>query len=137
MTQGYTKPLPGIDEETKPFWDYCKQHELRMQKCLKCGHIRYPVGPICTNCHHMESEWVKLSGKGTVFSFIIVHRPYHPGFADEIPYTVAIIETEEGPRLVSNIIGCKPEEVQIGMAVEVSFEDISEEFALPKFKSAA
>lgn len=137
MTQEYTKPLPGTDEENKPFWDYCKQHELRMQKCLQCGKIRYPVSPICPHCLHLESEWVKLSGKGRVYSFTIVRRAAHPGFAGEVPYTVAIIETEEGTRLISNVVGCKPEDVKVDMPVEVIFEDITEEFALPKFKPAA
>ena len=137
MTQGYSKPLPGTDEENKPFWNYCKQHELRMQKCLQCGKIRYPVSPICPHCLSMESEWVKLSGKGRVYSFAIIRRAPHPAFAGEVPYTVAIIETEEGPRLISNVIGCRPEDVQIDMPVEVVFEDITEEFALPKFKPLA
>jgi uncharacterized OB-fold protein len=85
----------------------------------------------------MDSEWVKLSGKGEVYSFIIVHRRYHPAFAADIPYVVAIIEVEEGLRMLSNVIGCKPDAVRIGMPVEVSFEDVSPEFALPKFKPAS
>ncbi len=137
MTQEYTKPLPGTDDENKPFWDYCKQHELRMQKCLQCGKFRYPVSPICPHCLHLESEWAKLSGKGWVYSFTIVRRSSHPGFTEDVPYTVAIIETEEGTRLISNVVGCKPEEVRVDMPVEVIFEDITEEFALPKFKPVA
>jgi len=137
MTQAVPKPLPVFDEDTKPFWDFCKQHELRVQKCAGCGTLRYPISTICPNCLHMESEWVKLSGKGRVFSFIIVRRRYHPAFSAELPYTVAIIETEEGLRMLSNVIGCKPEAVQINMPVEVVFEDVSPEFALPKFKPAS
>ena len=137
MTQAVPKPLPGVDEDTKPFWDYCKQHELRVQKCSSCGKLRYPVSTICPSCLHMESEWVQLSGKGQVFSFIIVRRRYHPGFAADIPYTVAIVETEEGLRMLSNIIGCDPQAVQINMPVEVVFEDVSPEFALPKFRPAS
>jgi uncharacterized OB-fold protein len=136
MTQAIPKPLPVTDEDTKPFWDYCKQHELRVQKCGRCGKLHYPPSAICPHCLHMESEWVKLSGKGQVYSFIIVRRQYHPGFAKDLPYTVAIIETAEGARMLSNVIGCKPEAVKIGMPVEVTFEDVSGEFALPKFKPA-
>ena len=91
---------------------------------------------MCLNCLNTTSEWVKLSGKGQVYSFIVVHRRYHPAFAKEIPYTVAIIETEEGVRMLSNIIECKPEEVKIGMPVQVVFDDVSPEFSLPKFKPA-
>ncbi len=137
MTQGYTKPLPGVSEETKPFWDYSKQHELRMQKCLRCKKLFYPPSSMCPHCQHLESEWVKLSGKGKVYSFVIVRRAANPGFAAEVPYTVAIIETEEGPRIISSVIDCKPEEVRIDMPVEVVFDDVTAEFSLPKFKPAA
>jgi uncharacterized OB-fold protein len=136
MMQSQSKPVPVADLDTKPFWDYCKQHEFRVQKCLKCGKLFYPPNSVCFNCLNTTSEWVKLSGKGQVYSFIIVHRRYHPAFAKEIPYTVAIIETEEGVRMLSNIIECKPEAVKIGMPVQVVFDDVSPEFSLPKFKPA-
>jgi len=136
--QGYAKPLPGIDEENKPFWDYAKKHELRMQKCPDCGNIYYPPSPLCPNCHSWQkSEWVKLSGKGTVYSFIVARRATNPAFAKEVPYVVAIIETQEGGRLISNIVGTKPEDVKIGMPVEVVFDDITPEITLPKFKAVA
>jgi len=134
MMQSHSKPVPVADIDTKPFWDYCKKRELRVQKCLKCGKLHYPPNSICPNCLNMGSEWVKLSGKGQVYSFIVVHRRYHPAFAAEIPYVVAIIETEEGIRMLSNVIGCKPDAVKIGMPVEVVYEDVSPEFTLPKFK---
>lgn len=137
MTQRYTKPLPVTDEDTQLFWDYCKQHELRMQKCLRCQKLYYPPSSICPHCQHLESEWVKLSGKGRVYSFVIVRRATNPGFAGDVPYTVAIIETEEGPRIISNVLGCKPEDVRIDMLVEVAFEDVTPEFSLPKFKPTA
>ncbi len=131
-----TKPLPGVDEDTQPFWDYTKKHELRVQKCSACGKLRYPVSPICPHCLGMTSEWAKLSGKAEVYSFITVQRRYHPGFASEIPYTVAIIKTEEGIRMLSNVVGIKPDAVKIGMPVEVMFDDVTPEFTLPKFKPA-
>lgn len=137
-TQGYAKPLPAIDEENKPFWQYAKKHELRMQKCPDCGQIYYPPSSLCPNCHSWEkSEWVKLSGKGTVYSFIVARRATNPAFAKEVPYVVAIVETQEGGRLISNIVGAKPEDVKIGMPVEVVFEDVTEEITLPKFKPVA
>jgi uncharacterized OB-fold protein len=92
---------------------------------------------MCPHCQHLESEWVKLSGKGKVYSFVIVRRANHPGFAKDAPYVVAIIETDEGTRYTSNIIGCKPEEVYIDMPVEVVFEDVTPEITLPKFRPAA
>jgi uncharacterized OB-fold protein len=136
--QGYAKPLPAIDEENKPFWDYAKKHELRMQKCPECGKIYYPPSSLCPHCQSWEkSEWVKLSGKGQVYSFIVARRATNPAFAKEVPYVVAIIETEEGGRLISNVIGVKPEDMRVGMPVEVVFDDVTEEVTLPKFKPVA
>jgi len=129
-----TRPLPGVDEDTKPFWDFCKQHELRVQKCLNCGKLYYPVSPICPHCLGMNYEWAKLSGKGEVYSFIVVRRRYHPAFASDIPYAVAIILTEEGIHLLSNVVGVTPDAISIGMPVEVVFDDVDPEFSLPKFK---
>jgi len=131
----YEKPLPFPGVETQPFWDYCKKHELRMQKCSQCGFIRYPPSNVCPNCHSLEeAEWAKLSGRGKVYSFVIFHYTYDKAFANEIPYAVASIELEEGPRMMSNITGINLEEIKVDMPVEVYFEDITDEFALPKFK---
>jgi uncharacterized OB-fold protein len=132
----YAKPLPLINEETKPYWDYCRRHELRMQKCHQCGYIRFPISVICPKCHAMEAEWVKLSGQGKIYSFTIYRVAYHPAFRDDIPYVVAIIQLDEGPRMESNIIGCKVEEVKMEMPVVVAFDDVTEEVTLPKFRPA-
>ena len=129
-----SRPLLGVDEDTKPFWDFCKQHELRVHKCLNCGKLHYPVSPICPHCLGMDYEWAKLSGKGEVYSFIVVRRRYHPAFASDIPYAVAIILTEEGIHLLSNVVGVTPDAISIGMPVEVFFDDVDPEFSLPKFK---
>lgn len=130
----YEKPLPNPTADVKPFWDYCKKRELRMQKCCQCGYIRYPPSIVCPKCHFTEDEWVKLSGRGKVFSFVIVHYMYDKAFARDMPYAIASIELEEEPRLMSNIVGCKLEDIKINMPVEVYFEDITDEFALPKFR---
>lgn len=133
---GYNKPLPLVNEENKPFWEYCKKHELRMQKCTRCGHIRFPVSILCPGCHSLDSQWVKLSGKGSIYSFTVYRVAYHPAFEDDIPYVLAIIQLAEGPRMESNIVGCPPEDVRIEMPVEVAFDDITSEISLPKFKPA-
>ncbi|MBI4186608.1 MAG: Zn-ribbon domain-containing OB-fold protein [Chloroflexi bacterium] len=108
-----------------------------MQKCPECGYIRHPAGIICPHCHSLaEAEWVKLSGQGKIFSFVIFRRAYDKAFAGDIPYAVASIEMEEGPRMMSNIVGCEVENITIGMPVKVIFEDVTEEFTLPRFKPA-
>jgi len=128
------KPLPVIDAENAPYWEYCRKHELRFQKCMDCGHIRSRISTICPECSSMESEWTKLSGKGKVFSFIIYRRAFHPAYENDIPYCVAIIELDEGPRMQSNVTGCDVDDIEIEMPVEVYFDDVSEEISLPKFR---
>jgi uncharacterized protein len=132
----YTKPLPGPTLDSAPYWEACKHHELKFQKCSKCGTYRNPARIVCANCNSLEYTWEKVSGKGTIYSFIVYHRVYHPSFANEVPYNVSIIELDEGVRMLSNVIGIANEKLEIGMPVQVSFEDIDEEFALPKFKPA-
>ena len=133
----YEKPLPFINEENATYWEYCKKHELRMQKCTQCGHIRTRISTICPNCHSMEAEWTKLSGKGRVYSFIVYRRAMHPAYEDDIPYDVAIIQLDEGPFMESNVTGCKGEDIKIDMPVEVYFDDVTDNVSLPKFKPAA
>ncbi|TET74616.1 MAG: Zn-ribbon domain-containing OB-fold protein [Dehalococcoidia bacterium] len=129
----YNKPLPQITPENKPFWEACKQHELSLQRCQDCGHLRLP-SPICQKCLSMNSEWVKVSGRGKVYTWVVIHQRYHPGFVEELPYNVTLVELEEGPKLITNIVGCNNEDLRIGMEVEVVFEDVTEEITLPKFK---
>jgi uncharacterized OB-fold protein len=131
---GYIKPLPLVNEETKPYWEFCRKHELRMQKCSACGHIRFPISIICPKCHSMKSHWEKLKGNGTVYSFTVYRVAYHPAFKKDIPYIVAIIQLAEGPRMESNIIGCKPEDLKIDSPVVVSFDDVTSDITLPKFR---
>jgi uncharacterized protein len=128
------KPLPVIDDDNRKFYEFAHQHELRMQQCTDCDHIRFPPGIVCPRCHSMQAEWTKLSGKGKVYSYTVYHIAFHPAFQKELPYTVAIIQLEEGPRLESNITGCKTDEIKIDMAVKVYFEDVNADLSLPKFK---
>ena len=132
MTE-YNKPLPEVTQDEKPFWDACKRHVLSLQKCQDCGSLRLP-SLICWNCLSMDSEWVTMSGRGRVYTWTLIYQRYHPGFVEEIPYNVAIVELEEGPRLVTNIVRCSNEDLRIGMEVEVVFEDVTEEITLPKFR---
>ena len=130
----YNKPLPKINEDSKEFWTGCKEHKLRFQKCKACGHVRWPPSILCPMCLSQETQWIVARGNGKVYTFVVYHMAYHPGFENDIPYVVADVELEEGPRLLTNIVGCRPDEVRCEMLVEVIWEDITEEFALPKFK---
>ncbi len=134
MSDEYQKPLPYISELSRPYWNAAKRHELALQRCQECGHHRYPAGDTCPRCLSDRLAWVKASGRGTVYSWVVFHQVYHPAFADDAPYAVAVVELEEGARLVSNLVNCKAEDIEIGMPVEVVFDDVTEEITLPKFQ---
>jgi len=130
----YLKPIPTPSEDSKPYWEAARNHELKLQKCRACGAFWFPPGAVCSECTSDAYDWTPVSGKGKVFSFVVFHRSYHPGFNEELPYVVGCIELNEGPRLLSNVVGCKPDEVRCDMPVEVTFEDITAEITLPKFR---
>jgi uncharacterized OB-fold protein len=134
MTISYNKPLPTITGDNREYWEYCKKHELRMQRCRDCGYIRFPPSILCPRCHSLEAEWTRLSGRGKIYSFVVFRVPYHPSYANDIPYDVAFIQLDEGPRMESNVTGIKVEDIKFGMPVEVYFDDITEEISLPKFR---
>jgi len=130
----YQKPVPVPNAESQEYWAGCKRHELLIQRCRACGRFQFYPRAVCAGCLSQELEWAKASGRGTVYSYSVVHRAPTKAFAADAPYTTAIVELEEGVRMMTNVVGCPPEEVRIGMPVEVVFEDVSEEIALPKFR---
>lgn len=133
----HIKPLPLPNSDNKPFWEACHHHQLKFQKCLDCGHIRWPAAFICPICHSDRAEWTEVSGKGKIYTFIVYHKVFHPGFENDVPYIVASIELEEGPRILSNVINCSIDTVNCDMPVQVVWEDINEEISLPKFEPVA
>jgi uncharacterized OB-fold protein len=121
-----------------PYWDAARRHELVIQRCCACErHVFYPR-PTCPHCGAHDLAWVPASGRGTVHTFTVARRPTHPAFADRVPYVIAIVELEEGPRLTTNIVGCEPDDVHIDMPVQVTYEDLEDENAttLPVFRPA-
>jgi len=130
----YKKPLPVPDADSKPFWEGCRKHELVFQKCAECGQVRWPPSIICPECLSQNTEWIDSGGRGKVYTYVVYHQAFHPAFEDELPYVVAVVELEEGPLLLSNIVGCPHDFVKCEMPVEVTWEDITEEFSLPKFR---
>jgi uncharacterized OB-fold protein len=132
----YTKPLPRVDEESKGFWEACQRHELYLQRCGACGALRYYPRALCPRCLSDATEWVLSPGRGTVYTYTVTHQNQAPGFRETLPYVLAYVELDEGVRMLTNIVGCDPNIVKIGMAVEVVFEDVTPEATLPKFKPA-
>lgn len=131
------KPLPTPTSESLPYWEGCRNNQLLIQCCPDCGKFRFYPRAFCPECHSEKSEWVPVSGRGTVFAFTIGHRAPSAAFAPDAPYTVAIIELDEGVRMMSNLVGCPPESVTIGLPVQVFFEVASPEISLPKFRPIA
>lgn len=130
----YEKPLPEFRPETKRYWDACKKHELVLPKCNDCGQLFFYPRALCPNCMSQNLDWVKVSGKGKVWTFSIHHMGPTSAYKNEPPYVVALVETQEGPKIMTNIVDCKPQDVRIGTEVEVVFEDVTPEVTLPKFK---
>ncbi len=130
----YEKPLPRPDADTEPFWQGCRQHLLRFQKCGMCGHVRWPPSLICPVCYSEKAEWITASGKGKVHTFAIFHQAYHEAFVEKIPYVTAIVALQEGPHILTNIVGCEPDQIECDMPVEVTWENITDDFSLPRFK---
>lgn len=123
-----SKPLPQVDDSSRPFFEGAKKGVLMIQRCTSCDTYQSPGRFACDECLSGELEWVEASGRGTVFSFVVMHQKYHPAF--EVPYSVTLVELEEGPRLVSNVVGA---DLQIGMPLAVEFESVREEISLPRF----
>ncbi|WP_298216836.1 Zn-ribbon domain-containing OB-fold protein [Acidocella sp.] len=117
-----TKPLPHPNATTQPFWSGCQQGRFELQRCEACGHMQFPPRLACTSCHSGALGWVNASGRGTVYSFTTVYRAPIEAFKPDLPYIIAMIELEEGPRAMMNLRGADPERIAIGMEVEIFFE---------------
>ena len=138
MTQAYNKPIPVPQGESDVYWQKAKEHELWLRSCNECGGAYFYPRDISPCCFSKDTTWVRASGKATLFTYAIVERAPHPGFVPDVPFVTAIVELEEGPKMATNIVMDEPtpEKLQIGMALEVVFEDINDSLALPKFAPA-
>jgi uncharacterized OB-fold protein len=125
-------PTPPMIWENAGFWEGVREHKLVFQRCKECGTWIHPPRPMCPKCHSLEKEWAPSSGKGTVFSWVTYRESPDPAF--RTPYSVVLVELAEGMRLISNMVDINPEQIFIGMPVEVVFDDIAEGLTLPKFR---
>jgi uncharacterized OB-fold protein len=155
MSSGdYRKPLPSIDPLNRGFWDLAREGKLAVQRCTDCGDRHFPPGPVCPQCLGDTQEWEVVSGKGTLLSWVTFHRAYWDGFEKELPYDVCLVQLDEGPLLVSNLVGTPARPAgapggradapvgagapggAVGDRVEVVFERATDEITLPKFRLA-
>jgi len=128
-------PRPSVNDDTRPFFEAAREHRLVVQRCLACGVHRHPPRPMCPHCASFDAEFDEVSGRGTLFTYSVVHQPFHPAMRDVVPYVVAVIELEEtgGTRLTSNLVDAPLDGLRAGLAVEVVFEEMSPELTLPRF----
>ena len=132
----YTKPLPTLEGLSGEFYHWCRQQELRFQRCDACRAWRHVPRELCAECGSWEWEWARSSGRGSIFSWTVVARALHPAFQHDVPLAPTVIELEEGVRLLSQVVDCPPDELEIGMPVEVVFDAVTDEVTLPKFRRA-
>ena len=131
------KPIrPTVTPVNRPFWEGCARGELLIQRCTSCSKMRYPAAIVCPTCLSAESKWERVSGAGTVFSFVVFHRAYHPSREGKVPYNVSLIELDEGPILLSNVVDVDHATMEVGQPVRVAFESIDQDLAIPVFKPA-
>lgn len=131
-----TKPLPRITPDSAPFWDAAKAGRLDLPFCTSCGKAHLPPGPVCPFCFSDRIAWRRASGRGKVSTFTVVHKLWFEAFAADVPYNVAQVELDEGPRLTTRIVDLPNERLRIGMPVQVGFEQ-RDGIALPVFRPAS
>ena len=136
-TDAPSRPLPEVDGKMEAFWAAALRGELVLQRCARCGAFRFPAAECCSSCLGAELAWTRVSGRGVVHSFVIVHHALDPYFAERVPYVVADVKLEEGPHMTTTIAGAQPSEVRIGDAVEVAFDPASATIHLPVFRRTA
>ncbi len=123
---------PVIGHDNQEWWDRINAGELPIQRCKECGTLRHPPRPMCWKCQSLEHEHIASSGKGIVYSYVTIYKPQVPGYT--YPLVAAVVELEEGTRVVSNLVGIEPADVKIGMPVQVSIEDADDSLKLPFFR---
>jgi uncharacterized protein len=136
VTSDYRKPIPSPGPEALPYWQAARQHQLKLPYCPACSAFFWFPRPFCPRCFSWEVEWRQVSGNGTLYTYAIQYRPQMPGFETDLPYVTAIVQLDEGPRLMTNLVEVEadPAAIMCDMPVEVVFTDINDEIALPKFR---
>jgi uncharacterized OB-fold protein len=139
MATASSKPLPRpiSPEVTRPFWEAAKRHELVMPRCTTCDHLFFYPRSECPRCLSNHLEWVRVSGRGRLHTYTIVYQPANAAFRDDTPYIYAVVQLDEGPRMVSNVVQCDLDAVKVDMPLEAIFDDVTPECTLVKFKPAS
>lgn len=138
MVAEYRKPLPNpLHRQTSaPFWEAAQRHELAMPHCTACDRLFFYPRELCPFCLSPKLDWVTVSGRGRLHSFTTIHQPANPAFREDVPYIYAVVELDEGPRMITNLVDCAAEHARIDMPVAAIFDDVTAEVTLVKFRPA-
>jgi uncharacterized OB-fold protein len=126
--------IPGVTPLTEPYWAGALRGELLIQRCDACAQHWHPPLPRCPACHSAAITWVAASGRGRVYTYTVVYHATHVAMKDKVPYISALIQLDEGPRILTNLRNCAEEDVRVDMPVKVLFEPLSDEISLPQFE---
>jgi uncharacterized protein len=139
MATAYNKPLPRplSPEVSRPFWEAAKRHELVMPRCTICDHLFFYPRSECPRCLSNHLEWMQVSGRGRLHTYTVVYQPANAAFRGDTPYIYAVVQLDEGPRIVSNVVQCDLDAVSVDMHLEAIFDDVTPEWTLVKFKPAS
>jgi uncharacterized protein len=132
MTTGPVRPAPVLTDDSRAFWEAARDGRLVAQRCRSCGRFHHPPRPMCPHCHSLDHDMVPVSGHGTVYSYAMLHHPQNPRF--EYPVVAALVDLDEGVRLVTNLVDVEPADVRIGLAVTVTFAPTADGMAVPVFR---
>ncbi|HUN33656.1 MAG TPA: OB-fold domain-containing protein [Trebonia sp.] len=134
------KPLPIVNDENRPFWAAAARGELSMQRCLACGHIRFPIQALCPRCLAGDVEWTVLCGRAEILAKVVYHRAFHPAYAQDVPYNLVLVQLAEGPRMFGNVVGADGlaagdgAGAVVGDQVEAVFEPVADGLFVPRFR---
>jgi uncharacterized OB-fold protein len=128
--------LPTPDLETQPFWDGARADKLLIRRCLDCLKTHFYPRPFCPTCWSTNVEWMEASGRATLYTWSVVHRNDLPPFGDRVPYVAAVVELEEGPRMITNVVESEFDSLEVGMALRVAYQPISDDVTIPVFAPA-
>jgi len=126
--------LPTPDGDSQAFWDAANDGRLLIKRCRACGRAHYYPRPFCPHCWSVDVEWEQASGRATLYTYSVVYENDLPPFSGRVPYVAAIVDLDEGPRAMTNVVDCEPEDLAVGMALEVTFAAISDELTVPVFR---
>jgi uncharacterized OB-fold protein len=128
--------LPTIDEDTAPWWQATRESRLLVKRCAECGRAHFYPRPFCPHCWSENVDWEQVSGRATLYTWSVVHVNDLPPFGERVPYVAAIVDLAEGPRMMTNVVDCDPADLAVGMELEVTYREETDDVTLPVFRPA-